>query len=95
MAKRRRRAGPGKRRASPEAEPRAPLSDYEIRLRFVGEELLDRARDVARKIDQRVRQVMGESGPGGSGSDLDRGQPHRGDDAGARPAEGEHDEGGG
>jgi hypothetical protein len=91
MAKRRRQAGRGKRRASPEAEPRPPLSDSEIRLRVAGEELLDQIREVARQIDQRVRRVMGDPGLHGPGQgEPDRGQPGRGDHAGAQPDEGEH-----
>jgi hypothetical protein len=52
---------------------------------LAAEELLGRARDVARRIDERMRQLLGPRGPHGPGPGLpERGQPDLADDSGAR-----------
>jgi hypothetical protein len=62
MPKRGRDDGGGKQRASPEASSGAPLSDYEVRVILAAdaEAVLDKVRDVAEQIDERVRRVIGE-----------------------------------
>jgi hypothetical protein len=78
-----RRRGADKRenRASPEARQHLSVAGPELRVILASEELLDHVRNVARRIQERVRQVLGLKGPRGP----ERGSPERTGDVGARP----------
>jgi hypothetical protein len=87
MSRRKRASRQRKGCSSPEAAPCPPATDQELRILLASAALLDRVRDVARRIDERVRQVMGLQGPHGPGPAApERGQPDR---AAARPGGGE------
>jgi hypothetical protein len=87
MPRRKRGARNRKGRAFPEAQPRPP-SGQELWMILAAEELLGRARDVARRIDERMRQLLGPQGPPGPGPGLpERGQTDRANDSGARTGE--------